>query len=185
MYQQIKKIGEKLFQRGLNNSHSGNISVRINERICISKTGSSLDMLGKDDVVEVGLNPDKEMDKNASMELLVHRAIYDVNEKVWSVVHAHPPYAVALAHKKKKIIPYDQEGQYYLKEIPVIRAKQTLGSKEIAEQIGSYVKDYKAVIIEKHGVFTWGETLEDAYHYMTVVESVCKINYLVENKSAS
>jgi len=185
MYQQAKIIGEKLFMRGLNNSHSGNISMCNANTISITRTGSSLDSLTVTDIVEVDYLPNPVKDKAASMELIVHRAIYNASSKVGAIVHAHPPYAVAVAKNQSEIVPYDDEAKYFLKKIPVLSVENSIASVEIAQVIGNYVKDNKAIIIEKHGVFAWGETLEDAYHYLMVVDSACRINYLIEAKNVT
>jgi len=182
---EFRLIGEKLFMRGLNNSHSGNISIRRNDYILISRTGSMLDSLTEDDIVRVSFNnPNPYQDNRASMELIVHRAIYHANKNVKAIVHAHPPYSLAMADNCDKIIPYDQEGAYFFKKIPVMYVEQAIASNEVAAHIGHYVDHSHAVIVSRHGVFAWGETLEEAYHYVTAVESVCRLNYLVEIKNA-
>jgi L-fuculose-phosphate aldolase len=183
LYKEFDKIGKKLFSRGLNNSHSGNISVRQGDKIFITRTGSMLDELTADDIVEVGLLPDKEIDKKASMELLVHRAIYLTDKNIGAVTHAHAPYAVVLADNCDRIIPYEQEGAFYLKMIPVLKVQNAIASSEVADKIGNYVDYYKSVVVTQHGVFAWGETLEDAYHYLMVTESACKMNYLLKLKN--
>jgi len=183
LHENFKKIGEKLFQRGMNNSHSGNISIREGDKIFISRTGSMLDELNADDIVRVGLEPDQSIDQFASMELLVHRAIYNRNSDVKSVVHAHVPYAVVLGANHEEIIPYDDEGRYFLKSIPVLKVNNSIASEEVKEKIPSYINaSHGAVIVAKHGVFAWGKSLEEAYHYIMVTQSICKINYLLSKE---
>lgn len=202
LHKQFQQIGTKLFLRGLNNSHSGNISVRVpssgrdgfeqkneknSDKIIITGTGKMLDELTTRDLVAVEFVPtDSEesaaQDRKASMELLVHRAIYHADESIGAVVHAHAPYAVAAAVGKKEVVPYDQEGAYFFQSIPILHAQKTIASTEVAEKIGQYVTAARAVIVAKHGVFAWGKTLEEAYHFLLVVESACRINYLVEVK---
>ena len=184
-HEELKHIGEKLFMRGCNNSHSGNISVREGDKIFISRTCSMLDELTEKDVIEVGLMPDEAKDKLASMELLNHRALYQANENINAVVHAHAPYAIVMAHGQTEVHPYDQEGAYFFKRIPVISVEKTIASEQVAEQIKHYADKTNAVIIQKHGVFAWGKDLEDAFHYLTVVESACRVNYLLEVKNAA
>lgn len=184
LYLIFKKIGEKLFIRGLNTAHSGNISLRQSDNIFITATGSALDELTEKDIIQVGLYPDKEQDKKASMELLVHRAIYHADASVGAVVHAHTPYAVVMADGNNVIIPYEQEGTYYFKQIPVMHVKNAIASAEVAENIGQYVKSSQAVIVAQHGIFAWGETIEKAYQFLTVAEATCRINYLLEVKHA-
>lgn len=168
--------------RGLNNTHSGNISARIGNSIYITRTGSMLHSLKRSDIIKVNILENESKDKKASVELLVHRAIYRSDEKVQAVVHAHAPYCIVEANDKDIIIPFDDEGRYYLKRIPVINVKNTLGSQKVAEKIKDFVKTDKSVIIARHGVFAWGESLQKAYQYLSVANSSCKLNFLSANK---
>jgi L-fuculose-phosphate aldolase len=184
-HSEIKSIGEKLLLLGLNNSHSGNISVKDGDVITITRTHTMLDSVGEKNLIEVPLVANQKLDKQASSELIVHRAIYESNPKVSAIVHAHPPHAIVVADKQQEIIPYDAEGKHFLTKIPVLRFFNPFASTEVATAIKKTTGNYHAAIIEKHGVFAWGESLEEAYHYMTVVESVCKINYLLGMNNAT
>lgn len=184
-HKELKHIGEKLFSRGCNNSHSGNISVREGDKIFISRTGSMLDELTEQDIIAVDMLPDEAKDKQASMELLNHRALYQANKNINAVVHAHAPHAIVMADGCSAVKPYDQEGAYFFESIPVISVTKTIASQEVAEQITQYVDIAHAVIVQKHGVFAWGKDLEEAYHFLTVVESACRVNYLLEVKNAA
>ncbi|MDD5455942.1 MAG: class II aldolase/adducin family protein [Candidatus Margulisbacteria bacterium] len=178
IFKQIQRVGKKLFNLGLNNSHSGNISVRSGNFVYITHTGSMLDDLKLKSIVKVHITDKTEKDKNASMELIVHRAIYQSNPQVNAIVHAHAPYSVIMGIKNREIIPVDMEGQYYLKCIPVMKVKNTIASADVAKGIKKYTQNNNTVIVDKHGVFAWGKTLEEAYHYISVTESACRINYL-------
>ncbi len=175
-------IGQKLFQLGLNNSHSGNLSVRRASSIYISRTGSMLDQLTSKDIICVGMIPNPKRDQAASMELIVHRSLYLADNDICAVVHAHSPYSVVMAEGKDVVIPYDAEGQYFLSSIPVISVANCIASQQVANSIINYVADVHAIIVERHGVYSWGKNLEEAYHYLSVVESACRINYLRENR---
>lgn len=185
MYKEFKHIGKKLFQSGMNNSHSGNISIRKGNKISITRTGSMLDELDKADVVSVDLKVDPNKDKKASMELLVHRAIYMTDKNVKAVVHAHCPYSIVMADGKETIVPYDEEGKFFLKSINVVNVENAIASGEVAAEISAYVLSNHCAVIARHGVFAWGKDIEEAYHYLTVCESVCRINYLMESKHVS
>lgn len=182
MYKKIKQIGLELFLTGLNNSHSGNISYRSKDNIYITRTGSMLARLQNKDIIRVMINPDPKIDAKASMELLVHRAIYRANASIGAIIHAHAPYSIVVAKEKKEVIPYDQEGQYYFREIPVLNVEHTIASEEVADNIVGYVQSYSCVIVSKHGVYAWGSNLENAYKYLTVTESSSRIIYLLENR---
>ncbi|OGH61495.1 MAG: hypothetical protein A3I06_02545 [Candidatus Lindowbacteria bacterium RIFCSPLOWO2_02_FULL_62_12] len=87
-YRQIRDAGEKLLALGINTTHSGNVSVRSETEIFITRTGSRLDRLAESDVISVGLN--EEGKGIASVELPMHRAIYQ-NTPAKAILHAHPP----------------------------------------------------------------------------------------------
>ena len=78
----------------------------------------------------------------------------------------------------KKIKPIDSEGQYYLKEIPVLDCKDAIGSDEVAKKIPKLILKYKCVIVKGHGAFAIGESLSQASLYISVAENASKIIYL-------
>ena len=174
------KVGKRLVQGGLNHSSSGNLSIREDNRIYITGTGTCLDELNDSCIVEVGLEADPELDQMASVELIVHRAIYKTNPKAMAIVHAHAPNAVVLAEDKKEIIPYDAEGAYYLPRVPILKIENPIASTVVADHICALVQNYQVVIVERHGLFSWGQDLQEACHYAVVCENMCKLNMMRE-----
>ncbi len=179
--EEMQKYGSFLEQRGLNlSSHSGNMSVRRGDRIFIKRRGAMMGDLTEEDVVETGIAEDDSGVVIASTEIGVHRAIYKETSAL-SIVHAHTPYAISLSLVRDQITPIDDEGQYHLKKVPVLDVEESIGSEEVEERLPPILQDYPAAIIKGHGTFAHGENLEEAYNWITVVESICKVIYLVEN----
>lgn len=175
MWKGIAKFGEKLVERGLVESHFGNISVRKGRKMLITKSGFALDEITRKSVVEVDIDKPSSLDSIASSETVVHRTIYKSTSAL-AIIHAHPPFAVIeslLGHDK--IIPPDSEGQYILHEIPVLRG--SFGTKELADNTSVALKDHKGVIVFAHGTFTAGKTLEEAYFVTAQIEHSCKLKY--------
>jgi len=178
MLEQMIKFGRDLFLQGLNNSHSGNISVRHRNYIYITRHGARIGDLALKDIVAVNLN-DTKKDGNASLETKVHRAIYLANAKIQAVIHAHPPHAVALSLNFGTIVPVDMEGKYYVPEIPILEeCDNTVSSDSVAEHLPPMFEKYKVVIVKGHGSFAAGKNLEEAYLYTSVCESASKIAIL-------
>ena len=73
---QFQSVGNDLFLRGLITSHGGNMSMRLNDRIIITRTGCMLGHITKSDLVEASIATNDDTPKNASSEIAVHRAIY-------------------------------------------------------------------------------------------------------------
>lgn len=176
---EFRKYAKLMEQRGLIlSSHSGNFSLRKGEKIFIKKRGEMLLRLKEKDIVETYINSDKNKEK-ASVEFIVHREIYR-NTNANAIIHGHTTYAIVLSFFYDKIIPIDEEGKYYYKEIPIIKVKSAFGSKELAEKLGKEMRKNSSVIVRGHGTFSIGENLESAYKRITIVEGICKIIYLKE-----
>jgi L-fuculose-phosphate aldolase len=167
-------VGRDLYQLGLITSHAGNISLRSGERIWITRTGSMLSRLGPDDVVETPLSVGGSAHPLASMELPVHLAIYRATS-AQSILHAHPPSAVALSLIYDVIVPADSEGRYILGKVPVIIVPNVVASQEVAKSASSLLQTHRAVLVRGHGSFTIGGSLEEALGITTTVEASAKI----------
>jgi L-fuculose-phosphate aldolase len=141
-----------------------------------------LHQLGPGDALAVGLAPDAQRDLGASMELLNHRALYAANTAVGAVIHAHAPCAVAQAHGRDRIVPYDEEGRYYFDAIPVIRVENAIASPEVAAALRPLAAHGHAAVVARHGIFAWGSDIEEALKFATVVESCCRILQLLEGR---
>lgn len=175
MLDQMIEFGRELFLQGLNNSHSGNISLRHKNYIYITRHGARLGSLKLKDIISVNL-ADNKKDAGASLETKVHRAIYLANPDIKAVVHAHPPHAIALSINLDKIVPVDMEGRFYMPEIPVFaECEDTIGSDCVAAKLPPMFEKYKVVMVSGHGSFAAGKNLEEAYLYTSVCESVSKI----------
>ena len=182
----FRQVGKDLFFAGLNNSHSGNLSVRLNDKqMIITRTGCMLHHISQPDLITTAIRHEDYQTLKASRELPVHRSIY-LHTKAKAIVHAHSPYVVAESlsgnHiEDNRLMLKDAEGLYYFpKGIFVIEAKNAIASNEVAELVIPAFKESPIVIVKGHGVFSIGETLEEAYHWVTGLEHSTKILKLLE-----
>lgn len=178
MYEEFRRIGKVLFGLGVVGSHSGNLSVRAGDRIHITRRGSIVGDLNRGDIVETGLYEDDSGILLASTEVKVHRAIYKKTPAL-SIVHAHPPYAIAMSMLCSEIVPRNVEGSYFFHKIPVVDVALGVGSDESAEKVSEALKDYKGVILKGHGSFVQAKLLEDALSYTSILESACRTEYML------
>lgn len=177
MLKSFQEVGRDLFLAGLNNSHSGNLSLRRADRIVITGKGAMLGRLEEKDLIETALVGQDSNTSLASTEIIVHRAIYQQTGSL-AIVHAHPVYAISLSLLLEEIIPIDAEGTYLLDRIPVLEAKVSIGSPEVEEKLPALLQNHKIALVRGHGSFTIGDTLEEAYHWTSCLESICRIIYL-------
>ena len=177
-WQEIARFGKKLVFSGLTSSRFGNISLLRDGRIIITCTGSMLDELEEELVVEVDLSHPCDQDKIASSETCVHRAIYQ-GTKSMAIIHTHSPYAVALSLLERKTVePLDSEGMVFLGTMPIVEGQ--IGTNDLAMAASSALQTHKACIARGHGVFAAGNSLSDAYTVACMAEHSAQVRYLVK-----
>lgn len=179
LYEEFRDIGRDIFVTGLTSSHGGNMSVRVGDRIIIKRRGAQFGRLKISDFVETKLFGKDSGITRASTELIVHRAIYE-NTSALAVIHSHPKTAIALSLSRDEIIPIDNEGSYLLRKIPVVTVEMASGSQEMANAVSEALQGYKIIMQRGHGCFAIGQTLEEAYHWVSTLEEVSDI--ILEHK---
>ena len=167
------EVGRELYEQGLNHASSGNLSILKGDSIYITKHDSKLGKLKFEDIVRVNLF-DEKLDKEASVEVKVHRSIYR-NTEHKAVVHAHPIYSTVLSFFYNKIVPVDAEGFFYLPEVPVVEVIDTIGTEGMATVLPQYLKKYKVVVVKGHGSFAAGDSLSEAAKLTAVLEKASEI----------
>ena len=106
--------------------------------------------------------------------MIVHRAIYQKTSAL-AVIHCHPRTAIALSLSRDAIIPIDVEGSYLLHKVPVVSSEYSSGSQEMADVISDALREYKIVMMRGHGCFSTGQTLEEAFHWVSALEEASDI----------
>jgi L-fuculose-phosphate aldolase len=178
MLSQFQAIGQALFTQGLVSPQGGNLSVKLGEHLIITHRGSALGSIQEGDLVETGICKNNRATPLASTELEVHRCIYK-NTSALAVVHAHPPYAVALSFTAKEIVPPDVEGQALLSRVPIL-STEAMKTGELADEIARLLSEYRVVLVRGHGSFAVSQLLEEAYYYTVVLEQSCRLLYLLK-----
>ena len=153
------------------------MSVRVGDRLVITRRGSMLGSLRPEDLIETGIDTDDSGIALASSELVVHRAIYR-RTSAQAILHTHPPHGVVLSLDRDEILPLDSEGSYLLHRVPVVAAEKTVGSDEMAELISGVLREYKLCMLRGHGLFATGHLLEEAYQWSSSFEASARIVYL-------
>jgi L-fuculose-phosphate aldolase len=178
-WQEMAWIGRKVTSAGLTSSRFGNISKLQGDTILITCTGSMLDELDESQVVEVDLAGPCPLDKTASSETCVHRAIYQCTS-ARAVIHTHSPYAVALSMiEMDSLAPVDSEGKNFLGAMPIVDG--LFGSNELAKNVSAALCCHAACIARGHGVFAAGGSLTEAYTVACMAEHSSQVRYLVQN----
>lgn len=167
------QVGKLLFEEGLVDARAGNLSVRVGQKMLITRRGSHLGTLKEHDFVLLDINKTSILDDRASSELLVHREVY-IKAQNLALVHAHPTAVVKLSFKTKNIVPKDSEGKTLLKSVKVIPNLPS-GGQKLAKVISDILSQDKLVVVRSHGVFSADTDPFYAYSHISVLEHSCKI----------
>jgi L-fuculose-phosphate aldolase len=177
---QLVAVCRRLYEKGFVTATDGNVSVRLpNGNVLTTPTSLNKGKVKETDLVEVTLEGKTVTnDRKPSMELDMHLFIYQQRSDANAVVHAHPIYATGFATAR---IPLDKhllpEVVFGLGAIPLARYA-TPSTKEVAESIAPYVKTSTAILLENHGVVTFGKDLDDAFFKMEKVEHAAHIAFV-------
>ena len=171
---QFQTIGRDLSTRGLVSSHSGNLSIRLGERIIITRRGCMLGYLQEHDLIETGITKNDRSTPLASVELAVHRAIYQVTPAL-AIIHAHPPHAIALSLAETEIVPSDVEGLAIVHRVPVLGWHMEVKPGVLADVISQALKQHRIVMVHGHGSFAIGQLLEEAHNCTTTLGESCRV----------
>ncbi|GAI10892.1 unnamed protein product [marine sediment metagenome] len=177
---QFQTVGHDLFTRGLVSSHNGNLSIRLGDRLIITRRGCMLSCLQEHDLIETGISKNNRSTPLASVELAVHRAIYRETSAL-AIIHAHPPYAVALSLTEAEIVPNGAEGLSTVGQVPVLGWRMKVRPGGLADIIAQALKQHRIVMVHGHGSFAIGQLLEDAHDCTTTLEESCQVICLLRS----
>ncbi len=169
----------------------GNVSVRYENYIIIKPSGVNLKKISYDNMVPVNIFDGKYTGRlKPSSDTPTHIEIYKHYRDIQSIVHTHSPYATSWAQAGFPIPCFGTtHADFWKDKIPITRK---LKKKEIE---ANYEKNTGLVIIEtfkklkttplespgvlvnNHGVFTWGESPQDAIKNAEAIELIAKMAF--------
>jgi len=185
------KANQDLIKKKLVIQNFGNVSVRYENSILIKPSGVNLSTLDYKSMVPVNIVDKKHIGSLIpSSDTPTHIELYKKYKTIQSVVHTHSPYATSWAQAGSSIPCFGTtHADFWENKIPITRK---LKKKEIETD---YEKNTGLVIIEtftklkttplkcpgvlvnNHGVFTWGESPHDAIKNAEAVEIIAKMAF--------
>ncbi|MDH5518207.1 MAG: class II aldolase/adducin family protein [Gammaproteobacteria bacterium] len=176
--QQLVQYYKWLRQYALNDSHSGNASVRDGDSIWITPTGACADTLTADDLIACDIN--KPATDGASFDAPLHLASYNNNPQLQAILHSHGAHTVAMTMNGEDFTPFDFEGQLYFGTVPVISLDYDDIFAESAVQVAAALKTHKAAVVCGHGVYVAAENLNLAYKWTCSLELSAKTAFIAK-----
>ncbi len=178
--EEIIAYGRLLYAQGLVSGASGNISARLDrQHILVTPSGCHKGLLKATDLVVFNTETNQVVSEGSakpSSEFRMHTYIYAQQPKVEAVIHAHPPYAVALSVAgvalEKVILPETVLSLGYIANC----GYATPTTNDVVEAIKVPVQSgATALILARHGSVTIGNSLHEAFCRLETVEHLAKV----------
>ncbi|CAN5707884.1 class II aldolase/adducin family protein [soil metagenome] len=180
--EQMCDIGRRIWLKGFCAGNEGNHSYRLSEnRVLCTPTGVSKGQLKPEDICVVDMNGDQISGaRKRTSEIQLHLAIYKARRDVRAVVHSHPPHATAFAVAGVDLPTcIHPEAEVFLGAVKTARYV-TPGDQRLGDSILPYVKDSNTILLQSHGVVTYGDDLERAYYQLEIVDAYARILILAK-----
>jgi L-fuculose-phosphate aldolase len=178
----LLKCALRLYQKGLVQLNSGNVSVRVSdEHLIITPTGISYDDMSEEDLVIIDFNGSRVEGKHKpSSETPMHTTVYKNIDEVKAIAHTHSPFALAFATVGRSIPVISTEGLAVRGPIPVADyacpGTEAQGRAAIKAMKGPpYVM---GTLLKNHGFLVTGASLSHAYSMACRIEMAAKVFFL-------
>lgn len=175
----IVAVIRRIYERGWIAATDGNVSILLDEgRILATPTGINKASMREEDLIVVDRRGQRlSGTRKPSSELLMHLAAYDERPDVGAVVHAHPTNCIAFSlagvSLAQCLLP---EIVFTFGSIPTT-AYTTPTTEEVPNEVRKWLRDFDAMILDRHGSLTVGPDVHAAYDKLERMEHVAEITF--------
>jgi len=193
IFTKISAVGRAALTIGIENSHSGNIAFKCQDAsgapaLAITATGAQKGELTPDKICYPALDRTNYGYFKASTETDIHARILQI-PGVAASMHGHTKMAMIVSmddtpHPKPTprpaLVPVDALGARYLGRVPVVWVKVQSGSPEMTEAIPKQLETAPVCMLEEHGAFARGSSLEEALFLLCITEHSGQVIFYAE-----
>jgi L-fuculose-phosphate aldolase len=167
-------------ESGLVVGSAGNLSLRANDRVLITRGGAELDRLAPEDCVEVGvsesvLSENHRSGVQPSSELPLHLAIYAATEAD-AIVHTHSHYATVLGTVVDELPAVHYTINHFGGPVRVARY-ETFGTEKLAASVIQALRGRSGALMANHGAVVIGRDVRDAVAKAIHLEWLASVYY--------
>ncbi|MDI9933786.1 aldolase [Rhodococcus sp. IEGM 1354] len=185
----IVRHGASLFDRRLTAGRTGNISVRVGDRILITPTGTSLGSLIPDELALLDLNGEHLDGSKPSKEWPIHVETYRARPDSHAVVHLHSSHAAAVSclaglDVADCLPPLTAYHVMRVGRVPLVPYMPP-GDPALGEEVGRAMSAAHSVLLANHGSVLAGKTLAEAVDAAEELEETARILLLVGDRPVS
>ncbi|HVF88330.1 MAG TPA: aldolase [Pyrinomonadaceae bacterium] len=174
------------YDRGYAFGSTGNLSVRVGDRVWITPTGKSLQGLNQGELACIDMEGATLNESRPSKEFPFHLAAYRNREDVRAIVHLHSTHAAALSclealdseQPLPPLTPY-----FFMRVAPlVVLPYFRPGSPKLAEAVGEAAPRYNCMLLRNHGLICLGSNLNEAVDRAEELEETARLHFLLRGE---
>ncbi len=159
---------------GINRGTAGNVSARVDDGFLITPTGLAYEELAPAEIVAMNYDGSFSGKLKPSSEWRFHRDIYVRRPEVGAIVHAHPPFATALACMDCAIPAF----HYMIARFGGVDVRcapyAIFGSQELSDYALAALQHRSACLLAHHGMLAVGRDLKQTLSLALELETLCE-----------
>ncbi|MEL6288389.1 MAG: 3-oxo-tetronate 4-phosphate decarboxylase [Pseudomonadota bacterium] len=181
---EICRLGNSMFARGLTFGASGNISVRLDDGWLMTPTGVTLGTLEPDTLSKIDLDGRHVGGDAPTKEAFLHRVMYDKRGTAGAVVHLHATHSVAVScladiDPTNVLPPITAYHVMRVGRLPLVPYFPP-GDIDLARAVGEFASDHHAVLLANHGPVVAGRSLAAAVAASEELEETAKLFLMLQ-----
>ena len=171
----LVRYGAKLASKGFVAATDGNLSVRLpSGGFLVTPSGVPKSELRATLLASLD-GEGRPLSGKVSSGWPMHLAIYRARPDAGAVVHAHPPFATALACAGLSMDrPFLSEAVISLGTVPLVPFALP-STDSLAGEVAAALADHSAALMANHGAVTVGPDVRTAYYRMETLEQTARI----------
>jgi L-fuculose-phosphate aldolase len=173
---EVAELGRRMLADGLVKGTSGNISVRVGDRVAISPGSMPYEEITADDVAIVDLDGNPIEGGRPSSETPLHTLVYRETDAA-AVVHTHSIYATTLACTVDELPAVHYNIFAFGGSTIEVSDYARFGSDELADAVHRALGDRRGVLLRNHGAVVHGPDLARAYDLAVLLEWLSELYY--------
>lgn len=186
---EIVALGARLAALGLAPGRSGNLSVRLDDAVLLTPTGTRLGGLVADELSLLSVAGEHLDGPPATKEAPLHLGIYRARPTATAVVHLHSPHAVAVAclaglDPANAIPPLTAYQLMQIGRLPRVPFFPP-GSVELADAVEAAAVAHHAMLLANHGLLATDRGLDGAAAVAEEIEATARLFLLLRGAEIS
>jgi len=183
--QKLIVAGKILVAEGQDDFTRGHISMRLpdNPSLFFMKPHSvGLDEITMENILTIDLDGNVVAGTaRRHSEVYIHSEIFKARPDVQSVIHTHPPYAVALSASGRPLRCCSQPSALFFEALGVYSDTIALiRSPVLGKGVAAALGPHRAVLLKNHGVAVVGASIEEAVINVIMLENAAQVQMMTE-----